>query len=121
MTTEPTPDPAYADNLAVFLAALHGRRTLLLRHAGRRGETVRRVAPLDIGPSRIAGDTAVRFHYWDYDATRGAKLASFAPGDILGLEPDGATFDPADIVTWPVAGSPWRVARDWGALSNPSG
>ena len=115
--TFPTPDPAPspAGHLTTFLTALHSRRTLILRHAGRRGETTRRVAPLDVGPSHITGDTAVRFHFHDYDATRGPRLASLAPGEILGLELDGGTFDPADIVTWPVAESPWRVVRDWGA------
>lgn len=113
--TQTTPEA----HLATFLAALHGRRTLRLTHSGRRGETVRRVAPLDVGPSRIAGDTVVRFHFHDYDATRGPKLASLTPGEILGLEPDGGTFDPADIVTWPVADSPWRVPRDWGASGHP--
>jgi hypothetical protein len=97
-----------------FLRCLRERRTVTLRFRGTDGRArTRRCAPLDLGPVRRARDDGPRYQFWDYDGCGGPHWLSVRPAQIEAIGEDGGSFDPASIVDWDLAASPWSVPRDW--------
>ncbi len=102
-----------------FIAAIGRRQMVLIEYRSKKSGAFesRTCAPLDFGPLRRTADGIDRFHFWDYDGSRGGHVASIEAQQVTRVEVVGHNFDPSDIVTWDVRQSPWHVERDWGSLS----
>ncbi len=101
---------------AAFIQALEGRRKVTLTFfAKSHGATLRSTcAPLDYGPSRHTQDRANRYHFWDYESDAEPHPLSLSSEQIHAIAPLDASFDPAEIVTWPPN---WVYPRNWGEFS----
>lgn len=78
---------------------------------------VRKCAPMDYGPSRVAKEQNDRFHVWDYESDSGPHQLSLNPDQIEEIELLQESFEPSDFITWSTSASPWFVKRDWGEHS----
>ena len=102
-----------------FIAAIRSRQLVQMHYRSKKSGAVenRICAPLDFGLSRRVGDGVDRYHFWDYEGSRGGHVASIEAPEVVRVDVIDRQFDPNDIVKWNVTQSPWHVARDWGLLS----
>ena len=69
---------------------------------------------MDYGPWRRAGDTAPRYHFWDFESDSGRNHnISLRDDQIVDVEILDTSFEPAAFVTWKPK---WFIPRTtWGA------
>lgn len=108
--------------LSPFIDAIHAKKKIRLRFYSLEDRRVieRTCAPLDYGPSRMAGDKTNWFHVWDYDSGDGVPHSfRLSPERVAEVIPLADAFDPVALVTWDVRRAPWSIPRDWGLASLP--
>ena len=102
-----------------FISAIHKKKKVRIAFFSKQDsdELVRKCAPMDYGPSRLAKDKIDRFHFWEYEYDIPTHLMSLNPDQIVKLEILDESFDPSEFITWDLKKSPWFVSRDWGIYS----
>lgn len=101
----------------VFLAAIDRREkvSVTFTHPGQPAANLRRTCvPLDYGPLPSPTDHSDRYHFWDPSLKGPGRLhfLTLRPVQILAIECDAVTFDPAEVITWNHEG--WHYRRNWG-------
>lgn len=107
------------NSIEIFISAIHDRHKLRVQFASKKsGQTeTRTCAPLDFGPSRKFSDGIERYHFWDFDGSRGPHVASIEVHRMLRVDSVNETFDPSAFVTWDLGAHPWIIERNWGRHS----
>jgi hypothetical protein len=76
------------------------------------GTVDRECAPLDYGAEPGAKDGMNRYWVWDFASTAGANPLGLLPGQIVGVQILGTTFEPDTLA---LGARQWTVPRPWSA------
>ena len=79
-------------------------------------EITRICAPMDYSLSKKYKDNIERYHFWDFQGTKGGHTESILEINIVSIEVLNDHFSPESFVTWKVPYN-WSIKRDWGSKS----
>tara|TARA_B110000977_G_scaffold194924_1_gene272424 strand:- start:778 stop:1095 length:318 start_codon:yes stop_codon:yes gene_type:complete len=102
--------------LKEFTEAIHNKTKLKITyHADKYGgEITRLCAPMDVKSSAVSKDNTPKFHFWDYEGSKGKHVTSKLSESISSLETTSIPFNPSEFVSW---NTNWGISRDWGEFS----